>query len=122
MTLHRLAILLIIVYGISILGFSILETGHAVLHVFKNSIHYHAHGHHHAAEDHKVLVTSDESSDADTDSIGIGCYFLFFDNLTHRTKVFLSQNQHFCEPGTRLASTVRVPFIPPPIQRLFHHS
>ena len=46
---------LILIYGLSITAFGIMEIGHETMHAIKNGIHHHEADHHHILEDHEIL-------------------------------------------------------------------
>lgn len=79
MIMRVFAKLILLIYGLSIAGYVLLDASHEVLHQFKNSIHHHEHDHHHShhhIDDHQVLP---EDTD-DSRNIVIYYFHLFFQN------------------------------------------
>ena len=56
MKLRLLTNFLILIYGLSIIAFGVMEIGHEALHTFKNGVHHHEADHHHILEDHNIIV------------------------------------------------------------------
>jgi hypothetical protein len=116
MTIRGYTLLLIVIYGITILSFSLLEAGHSLFHTVKNSIHDHNHGHHHGMGDHTTVISVDDTDAPDTDSSNqISCYFLFFEKNPLALDKSSWSCRQFCGPFFIAASTVDLPQIPPPI-------
>lgn len=115
MSIRRLTISLIIIYGASILSFSLLEVAHEMIHIFRNSIHHHAHSHHHTLHDHDVLINAGDSADNTNSVPAVNCYFLFYENYTIKYTFYSLKLRHFIESDNKFTSIVSVIFVPPPI-------
>jgi len=76
--------LILVIYGLSIMSTSLLNTSHEVLHYFKNTIHHHAHHEHHHVKDHHSFLNKDVSpQDFNSQtSIIINIHFIFFEQST----------------------------------------
>lgn len=115
MTLRHVTISLLVVYGTAILSFSLWETGHSILHAFKNSFHHHADDHHHKAQDHHGMIVVDHSNTDDPDLIySTNCYFLFFEVRTLSLERPNILHRQFSEPEKKLLSAITAFFVPPP--------
>lgn len=82
MTMRVFAKLILLIYGLSIAGYVLLDATHEVLHQFKNSIHHHEHDHHHShshhhIDDHQVMPEDTDGSK----NIVIYYFHLFFQNV-----------------------------------------
>ena len=115
MNLRRVTISLIFIYGASILSFSVLEAGHSILHIYKNSIHHHDHSYHHVASDHHIINSSENPDASDTDSISpTHCYLLFFEANVKLLNGFNLEGQQFFDFERRLLSAIGLLLVPPP--------
>lgn len=122
MSLRRFTIYLTFIYGISILSFSLLEVGHALMHTLKTSIHHHAHSHTHSLHDHDTIIPDDSGSD-DVDSIRIlNFFFLFFENYALTFVALYLNLLNFTDRDQKLISMGQVPFTPPPMFHLIYIS
>lgn len=89
MIMRLFAKLILLIYGLSIAGYVLLDGVHEVLHQFKNNIHHHEHDHHHShdhhhhVEDHHVVPTAAASEESPT--VVIYYFHLFFQNVEKLT-------------------------------------
>lgn len=79
--IRALTKLLLLIYGLSIVSYGVMDLGHEVLHQVKNNIHSHEHTDHHHIHDHNALLKMDTQHPvSDTEaSVPIYSYFLFFE-------------------------------------------
>lgn len=116
---------LLIIYGLSIMGYALLDATHEVLHNVKNPFHkhevkVHAHEHkhnhhHHHVEDHHKLITKSDTSDKQTTSINISCYFLFFHGASKFNNALFNLDTFAMVLNTRLPLVFLIPLSPPPL-------
>ena len=104
--------LLILIYGLSITGFGIMEFGHEIAHIIKNRIHHHEADHHHALVDHD-LKSQDVQADDDT-TLPLSCSFLFFEVYSFWMDIILIAIHHLSLGHNKPVTVTLKPFIPPP--------
>ncbi len=113
-----LAKLLILIYGLSITGYSLLDGGHEILHSFKNALHHHEVDHHHGHDvnDHHTIFTQgDEDSASITDSIEIFGFLLFYHSPTDYLIFKSDSNNSFIGLFKKLPTLSQAPLTPPPL-------
>lgn len=104
--------LLVILYGLSITGFGIMEFGHGLAHVITNKVHHHEADHHHGLGDHD-LKSQEEHSDDNNISL-LSCGFLFFEAYSFSMETMLLAVQYFPRDNNEHDNVILKPFIPPP--------
>jgi hypothetical protein len=105
---------LILIYGLSIVAFGIMEIGHETMHAFRNGIHHHEADHHHILEDHGILHDDNaDSIDNILSSLSFSTFFYEFSPIIFLDVVAKLQ-YHSLAPA-KTVNVVRCPFIPPPI-------
>ena len=104
--------LLVIIYGLSITGFGIMELGHEIAHVIKNKVHHHDAALSHVVSDHG-LKSQEEHSDDNNISL-LSCGFLFFEVYSFLMETMLLEVQYFCCGNNKHDNVILKPFIPPP--------
>ena len=115
MKLRALTNFLILIYGLSITAFGIMEIGHEAMHAFKNRVHHHEAGQHHILEDHDIMTHDDNTNSIDNilSSLSFSILFYEFCPITlidvHAKPRYQSMDPF--KPNTAVFS----PFIPPPI-------
>lgn len=75
--------LILLIYGLSIAGYVLLDAVHEVLHQFKNNIHHHEHDHHHAHDHHHVEDHHGASALEEDENTSLVIYYfhLFFQRI-----------------------------------------
>ncbi len=111
---HILAKLMILIYGISIAGYVLLDGGHTVLHNLKNKLHHHNHGHHHV-EDHQDIFTPDVSHSDTQDSVKIFGFLLFYQTPVDYSVLNLPGNLNVNGLFKKLLTLTQAPLTPPPL-------
>jgi hypothetical protein len=117
MMLQSFIKMLLVVYGLSIIGSGTMEAGHALLHSIKNTLHHHDHGHHHSLEDHQLKISQDvpdAASDAASSTI-VCSYFLFFENCALNLFDLSARTIYPELILSGIPSPSCVPFVPPPV-------
>ena len=79
MKLRLLTNFLILIYGLSIIAFGVMEIGHEALHAFKNGVHHHEADHHHILEDHNVSFHNDDTNSIDNLLSTLSFTILFYE-------------------------------------------
>ena len=80
MNLNSFTKILLLIYGLSIVGNSFMEVGHDVLHRIENTFHHHGHEHYHSVEDHHVNLDAEDSAKNDIEAMSDLCsFFLYFE-------------------------------------------
>lgn len=118
--IRALTKLLLLIYGLSIVGNGSMDLGHTFLHQFRNNIHHHEHSSHHKIHDHKILMqASGQHHAAETEtSSPIYSYFLFFErNLSFILKCDGTVVNVSGEPVTTTHCAYVTPLTPPPLPR-----
>ena len=114
MKLRALTNFLILIYGLSITAFGIMEIGHETMHAFKNGIHHHEADHHHILEDHGIVHDDNaDSIDNILSSLSLSILFYEFCNII-LLDVQAKLQYHSLAPAKTI-TVVCSPFIPPPI-------
>lgn len=120
--MKALATSLLIIYGLSIMGYALLDVTHELLHKVKNPFHQHevkAHTHqhkrehdhyHHHVEDHHKFLTKSDTSDKRGSSINISWYFFFF----HGAPRFINTQPGFSTFVQVLNTRLPIVFLKPP--------
>ena len=118
--IRALTKLLLLIYGLSIVGNGSMDLGHTLLHQVRNNIHYHEHSSYHGIRDHKILMqASHQHHVAETEtSAPIYSYFLFFErNLNFIFKGDGSVIDVSGGPVTTTHCAYATPLTPPPLPR-----
>ncbi|HEY5823338.1 MAG TPA: hypothetical protein VIT44_03175 [Cyclobacteriaceae bacterium] len=114
MKLRALTNFLILIYGLSITAFGIMEIGHETMHAFKNGIHHHEADHHHIFEDHGI-VHDDNADSIDNILSSLSFTILFYEFCDIVLLDVLAKLQYYSLEPAKTITVVRCPFIPPPI-------
>ena len=115
MKLRALTNFLILIYGLSIIAFGIMEIGHEVMHTFKNALHHHEAGHQHILEDHHIMLHDDNTNSIDNILSSLSFSILFYEFSGIRLIDILVQLQYHLFDVVKTITVVSSPFIPPPI-------
>ena len=113
--------LLILIYGLSITGYVLLEGGHEILHAFKSTLHQHEvdhhHGHAHNVNDHHTVFTSDDEQNVTTlnDSIKIFGFFLFYQVPVNYSACKTDKNSNVNGLFKKLLTLAHAPLTRPPL-------
>ncbi len=105
---------LILIYGLSITAFGIMEIGHEAMHAIKNGIHHHEADHHHILEDHGILH-DDNADSIDNILSSLSFSILFYEFCAIILLDVLAKLQYYSLAPAKTITVVRCPFIPPPI-------
>lgn len=118
-----LAKLMILVYGLSIAGYVLLDSGHEVLHAIKSNLHHHVEEHHHDhtdahhhVEDHQNILTpaTDQSTESTNSAKTFG-FLLFFQSPSPIVTIRDAGDLHGNCLLQKLLTLTRVPLTPPPL-------
>lgn len=115
MKLRAFTNFLILIYGLSITAFGVMEMGHETLHEFKNSLHHHQADHHHVLEDHDVVVHDDNTNSIDSTLSSLAFSILFYEFCTITLPDVRAKLQYHSLKPAKTHPVVCRPFIPPPI-------
>jgi len=115
MKLRLLANFLILIYGLSIIAFGVMEIGHETLHAFKNGVHHHEADHHHILEDHNVSFHNDETDSIDKVLSTLSFSILFYEFCAIILIDVVAKLQYYPLRTIKTNTVVCSPFIPPPI-------
>jgi hypothetical protein len=116
MNVNSFTKILLLVYGLSIMGNSFMEVGHEALHCIKNTLHHHDHQHHHSVEDHHVNFDAKDSVDSEIAAMSDLCsFFLYFESPLAILSVRRIKNLYPNHISFEFRSLSFIPFIPPPI-------
>jgi hypothetical protein len=109
--------MLLVVYGLSIIGYGMLEVSHGIMHKIKNKFHTHAHdSNHHFEDHHTVLYSPAASQPTDNDSISpFNSYFLFFEQDILILRNLVAGHSCVSETLERLTPFYSTPLVPPPL-------
>ncbi|HZI24014.1 MAG TPA: hypothetical protein VFD46_02995 [Chryseolinea sp.] len=114
MKLRAVTNFLILVYGLSITAFGILEIGHKAMHTLKNPVHHHQADHHHILKDHDIQL--DDSTDAiDNILSSLSFNIAFYESFTLVLINVLSKPQYQLQDAAKTITIVCSPFAPPRI-------
>jgi hypothetical protein len=112
--------LLILIYGVSIAGYVLLDGSHALMHVLKSELHHHkidhhSHGHHHV-EDHQHIFTPDTDEPTESkDSIKIFSFLLFYQTPADYSVFNVVGNLEVNGLSKKILTVTRAPLTPPPL-------
>ena len=115
MKLRALTNFLILIYGLSITAFGIMEIGHETMHAFRNGAHHHEADHHHILEDHNILFHDDDTNSIDNILSSLSFSILFYEFSGIRLIDILVELQYHLFDVVKTITVVSSPFIPPPI-------
>ena len=115
MKLRALTNFLILIYGLSITAFGIMEIGHETMHAFKNVVHHHEADHHHILEDHDILFHDDNTNSIDNILSSLSFSILFYEFCAIILIDILAKLQYHSLDAAKTNTIVCSPFIPPPI-------
>jgi hypothetical protein len=115
MKLRALTNFLILIYGLSIIAFGIMEIGHEVMHTFKNALHHHEAGHQHILEDHHIMLHDDNTNSIDNILSSLSFSILFYEFPAATLIEIVAQLQYHSLDTAKTITVVCSPFIPPPI-------
>lgn len=119
---------MILVYGLSIAGYVLLDSGHEILHTLKSNLHHHEEEHHHNqhdhhdnaaphhVEDHQSIFTPDIDQSAESkDWVQIFSFLLFFQ--TPSALFIPGHSVDFYGNGLlqKLLTLTQAPLTPPPL-------
>ncbi len=126
-----LAKLMIFVYGLSIAGYVLLDSGHEILHTLKSNLHHHEEEHHrhddhtdphhknssdHHVEDHQSIFTPDTDQSAESkDLVKIFSFLLFFQSPSAFIITDHSADLYGNGLLQKLLTLTRAPLTPPPL-------
>lgn len=107
---------LLLIYGLSIMGGSAMEVGHGVLHHIENAFHHRHHNHHHSMEDHHINLDAVDSSGNGTAATSDLCsYFLYFESPLATLSMLQIRHVYTDQQSFGFRSFSFIPFIPPPV-------
>ncbi|MBN8650490.1 MAG: hypothetical protein J0L67_03635 [Cytophagales bacterium] len=117
-----LARLLILIYGLSIAGYVLLDSTHEILHAFKSKTHqhsnYHTHTHFktHHVEDHQVFSQDHLTKQESSISVKIFGFHLFFQ--APPIAISVTPANRFINNGLfdKVRTVPHTPLIPPPLR------
>lgn len=118
-----LAKLLILVYGLSITGYVLLDSMHETLHAIKSELHHHEikhtpdHNHQHHVEDHQdVFTPQDESSTEAKSTVKIFSLLLFYHSPINYIIPPISTTLKGNGLLKKLLTLTKAPLTPPPLR------
>lgn len=115
MILRSVTKILLLIYGLSIMGGSFMEVAHEILHRVENTLHHHRHEHHHSVEDHHISLDADGSSkNGVAEMSNLGTYFLYFESPLTILSVVRIKKIYSIHRLFGFVSLSVVPSIPPP--------
>ena len=114
MKLRLLTNFLILIYGLSIIAFGVMEIGHETLHAFKNEIHQHEADHHHILGDHNVSFHDDDTNSIDSVLSTLSFSILFYEFCAIILIDVVAKLQYYPLETIKISTVVCSPFIPPP--------
>ena len=115
MKLRALTNFLILIYGLSITAFGIMEIGHETMHAFKNEVHHHEAAQHHILEDHDILIQDDNTNSIDSILSSLSFSILFYEFCAIILIDILPKLHYHSSDAAKTNTIVCAPFIPPPI-------
>lgn len=115
--------LILLIYGLSIAGYVLLDATHEVLHQFKNNLHHahnhdnhhHSHSHHHVEDHH---VTSGGSGQKADTNIVIYYFHLFFQRIAAHTFPLSIERSWQQAVELSFENPVFPPHTPPPMRAI----
>jgi hypothetical protein len=109
--------MLLVIYGLSIVGYGMLKLSHGIMHTIKNKFHTHAHdSDHHLDDHHTVLYSPAASQPTDNDSISLfNSYFLFFEQDILILRNLVAGPPCVSETLQQLTPFYCAPLVPPPL-------
>ncbi|HZB13481.1 MAG TPA: hypothetical protein VE467_10650 [Chryseolinea sp.] len=114
MKLRAITNFLMLIYGLSITAFGIMEIGHEALHSFKNAVHHHEADHHHILEDHDIQL--DDSTDTiDNILSSLSFNIAFYESCTLVLINVLSKPQYQLQNAAKTITVACSFFVPPRI-------
>jgi hypothetical protein len=115
MKLRALTNFLILIYGLSITAFGVMEIGHETMHAFKNGVHHHEADHHHILEDHNISSHDDDTNGMDNILSSLSFSIFFYEFSAIPLIDTLVKLQYHLLDVLKTNTVVSSPFIPPPI-------
>jgi hypothetical protein len=115
MKLRLLTNFLVLIYGLSIIAFGIMEIGHETLHAFKNGVHHHEADYDHIFEDHNIVVHDDVTNSIDNILSSLSFSIFFYEFCAIALIDVLAKHQYYLLDVGKTNTLVYSPFIPPPI-------
>jgi hypothetical protein len=115
MTLRALTNFLMLIYGLSITAFGIMEIGHEAMHAFKNAVHHHEADHHHILEDHDIMLPDDSTNSIDNILSSLSFSIAFYESCPLVLIDVLPKLQYQLWDAAKTITVVCSPFVPPPI-------
>jgi hypothetical protein len=115
MKLRAVTNFLILIYGLSITAFGIMEIGHEAMHTFKNAVHHHEADHHHILEDHDIMVLDDSPNSIDDMLSSLSFSIAFYESCAVVLIDVLPKLQYQLCDAVKIITVVCPPFVPPPI-------
>lgn len=119
-----LARLLLLIFGLSVVGYVLLDGGHELLHTLKTSFHKHEvaehhHGHqhkHHHIEDHKEIFAPDNDQEpSKKTSVQISYFFFYFQQpIEYVVTLAVSEDFKRCLFNKYIDFSI-APLTPPPL-------
>jgi hypothetical protein len=115
MKLRALTNFLILIYGLSITAFGIMEIAHETMHTFKNAVHHHQADHQHILEDHGVTTNDDNTNSINNILSSLSFSILFYEFSAIILIDVVAKLQYHSWDASKIITVVCSPFIPPPI-------
>jgi hypothetical protein len=109
---------LLIIYGMSIMGYGMLEVSHGIMHEIKNKFHHHAHDHFHNLSEHSgasFYVTPNSPPDNNDSISAFNSYFLFFECNPLILENLVAESTYESETLEPLTLFYSNPLVPPPL-------
>jgi hypothetical protein len=106
---------LILIYGLSITAFGIMEIGHEAMHTFKNAVHHHEADHRHILEDHDIMHLDGSTNSIDNILSSLSFSIAFYESCAVVLTDVLPKTQYQLWDASKTIAVVCLPFVPPPI-------
>ena len=115
MKLRAVINFVILIYGLSITAFGIMELGHEAMHTFKNAVHHHEADYHHILEDHDIMHLDGSTNSIDNILSSLSFSIAFYEFCAVVLIDVLPKTQYQLRDAAKIIAVVCRPFVPPPV-------
>ena len=113
MKLRAVTNFLMLIYGLSITAFGIMEIGHEAMHAFKNAVNHHE-ANHYILKDHDIQL-DDNTNTINNILSSLSFNIAFYETCALVLINVLSKPQYQLPDAAKTITVVCSPFVPPPI-------
>jgi len=123
--MNFLAKFLLLIFGLSVAGYVLLDGGHELLHTLKTNLHQHKvvahnhshfnHGHHHVEDHQQLFISGDHGEREKKSSVQISYFFFYFQQpIKYILAQALDEDFKTCLFNKFINLSIP-PFTPPPL-------